>query len=49
VYSNTSCFTDSRTDTRVQVSGSRSTSVEFILLTVTPTISSQSVTKFEAK
>lgn len=48
-YSNTTCFTDGRTDFRVQVSGSRSTTLEFILFTMTPTISSQSVTRFEAK
>ena len=48
-YSNTTCFTDSRTDARVQVKGSRSTTVEFILFTVTPTLTSQAVTRFEAK
>lgn len=48
-YSNTTCFTDGRTDARVQVRGSRSTTVEFIVFTVTPTITSQSVTRFEAK
>ena len=48
-YANTTCFTDSRTDARVQVTGSRSTTVEFILFTLTPTITSQAVTRFEAK
>ena len=48
-YNNTTCFTDSRTDARVQVTGSRSTSVEFILFSLTPTITSQAVTRFEAK
>ena len=49
VYANTTCFTDSRTDARVQVLGTRSTTVEFILFTVTPTLTSQAVTRFEAK
>ena len=48
-YGNSACFTDSRTDGRVQVTASRTTSVEFILFTLTPTITSQSVTRFEAK
>ena len=48
-YSNSSCFTDSRTDARVQVTGSRSTTVEFVLFSVTPTITSQSISRFEAK
>jgi hypothetical protein len=48
-YSNTTCFTDGRTDARAQVKGSRDTSVELILFTMTPTITSQSVTRFEAK
>jgi hypothetical protein len=48
-YANSSCFTDGRTDARVQVKASRSSTVEFILFTVTPTLSSQSVTRFEAK
>lgn len=48
-YAGTTCpnFTDGRTDSRVQVTASRTATVEFMLFTLTPTMSTQSVTRFE--
>jgi len=43
----TTCFSDSRTDTRVQVTASRTATIEFMVFTMTPTLSSQSVSRFE--
>lgn len=44
------CFSDGRpsSERRVQVSGSRPGSIEFVFGTMTPSLSSQSVTRFEA-
>jgi Flp pilus assembly protein TadG len=44
------CFSDGRpnTERRVQVSGSRTGSIDLLFQTLTPTLSSDSVTKFEA-
>ncbi|MEY2420985.1 MAG: hypothetical protein QOI95_1052 [Acidimicrobiaceae bacterium] len=44
------CFSDGRPDTerRVQVTGSRQATIEFMLFTLTPTLSTESVTRFEA-
>jgi hypothetical protein len=42
------CFSDGRTDARVQVTASRTATIEFMVFTMTPTLASQSVTRFEA-
>jgi Flp pilus assembly protein TadG len=48
--SGSTCFTDGRpnSERRVQVVASRQGRIEFLVATATPTLSSQSVTKFEA-
>ena len=50
VSAGTSCFTDSRPngERRVQVTASRQGKIEYLISKATPTLSSQSVTKFEA-
>lgn len=49
-FSNSRCFDDGRpnNERRVQVSGSRQGKLEFLLFSMTPTLRSSSVTKFEA-
>jgi Flp pilus assembly protein TadG len=48
--SNGTCFSDGRPDNerRVQVTGSRQGKIEFLVTSMTPTLSSQAVTRFEA-
>jgi len=48
-YSGSSCFSDGRpsNERRVQVTGSRTATIELLLFTMTPTMSSQSVSRFE--
>lgn len=48
--SSSTCFSDGRPDSerRVQVSAKRDGSIEYLFATATPTLTSQSVTKFEA-
>lgn len=41
------CFADGRSDSRVQVTGTRTATLEFMVFTLTPSITSQSVTRFE--
>ena len=50
ISSGSSCFADGRPngERRVQVTGSRQGKIEFLVSSATPTLSSQSVTKFEA-
>jgi len=50
VVANGTCFTDGRpnNERRVQVLGTRTGSIEYFFGTATPTMTSQSVTKFEA-
>ncbi len=50
IASGSTCFVDGRpnSERRVQVMGSRQGKIEFLVSTATPTLSSQSVTKFEA-
>ena len=46
----TPCFADGRpaTERRVQVTGSRQSTIEFLVFALTPTLSTESVTKFES-
>ena len=50
-YTNGTCFNDGLqpSESRVQVTGSRQGSIEYLFGTVTPTLSSQAVTRFEGK
>jgi hypothetical protein len=50
ITAGTGCFTDSRPngERRVQVTASRQGKIEYLISKATPTLSSQSVTKFEA-
>jgi len=50
IAASTTCFSDGRpnSERRVQVMASRQGKIEYLVATATPTLSSQSVTKFEA-
>jgi Flp pilus assembly protein TadG len=50
ISTGSTCFSDGRPDTerRVQVTASRDATIEFMLFTLTPSLSTQSVTKFES-
>jgi Flp pilus assembly protein TadG len=50
ITAGSTCFSDGRpaTERRVQISGSRVVNVQFLVGSLTPTLSSDSVTKFEA-